>query len=120
MDGLAEIIYDGAIRVGEWLPGVIGEQGLLLAREDTCLLEFGEVPAEIGLIELEDCFKVTNAKRLFVKEIQDAKSIRVGERLEDLGYFHEHRVISGMGFVYCRGAAVWPTSVRLDNSPIGC
>ncbi len=115
MNRLAEGIHDGAIRLGQRLARVVGEQGLLLGAHDPRLLELGEVATEVGLIQLQDGFKVTDAQGPLVQEIEDAESVRIRERLEDLGYFHEHRVIQSLGDGYspCRRLQGDPAALRI-------
>ena len=84
MDRLAQRIHDWAIGFGELLPGVVREQCFFPGLDDSGLPEPGKVTAQVGLVELEDRFKVTHAEGSLVKKVQDAESIRVGQCFQDI------------------------------------
>jgi hypothetical protein len=110
MDGLAQGVYNGAIRLGECLPGVVGKESFLPGLDNTGLLEPGEVAAQVGLVEFQDCFKVTSTKSPLMKQIQDAKPIWIGQGFQDSRYVHDHRVMQKQRIVYAPGdtCRVWP------------
>jgi hypothetical protein len=83
MDSLAQGIYNRAIGLGECLPGVVGKESFLPGRDNTGLLELGQVAAQVGLVEFQDCLKVTRTESPLMKKVQDAKSIWVGEGFQD-------------------------------------
>ena len=83
MDSFAQGIDNRAIGLGECLPGVVGKETFLPGPDDSGLLEPGEVAAQVGLVEFQDCLKVTRTESPLMKKIQDAKSIWIGEGFQD-------------------------------------
>lgn len=43
-----------------------------------------KVPAEVGLIEMQNTFQITDAQGPFMEEIEDSHSIRVCQGLQHL------------------------------------
>ena len=83
MDSLAQGIYNRAIGLGECLPRVVGKESFLPGRDNTGLLELGQVAAQVGLVEFQDCFKVTDTESPLVKKVHDAKTVWIGEGFQD-------------------------------------
>jgi hypothetical protein len=77
MYGLAQSVYYWTVGLREPDPGVIGEQRPLFCSDKACMSQGCEVPAQIGLIEVKNTFKITDAQGPVMEQIQYAKSVRV-------------------------------------------
>jgi len=77
MYGFAQGIHHWAVGLRECYAGVVCEKSLLLGSDDACMPERCEVSAEVGLIEVQYVFKVTDAQGPLVQQIQYAESVRV-------------------------------------------
>ena len=61
--------------------------------DDARVPERREVPAEVGLIELQDVFKVADAQGPLMEQVEDAESVRVCQGLQHFRNVHAHTVI---------------------------
>jgi len=84
MYGLAQGIHYWTVGLRERHAGVICEKSLLLGGDDTCMPESREVTTQVGLIEVKNVFKVTDAEGPFMEQIQNAESVRVCQGLQHL------------------------------------
>ena len=64
MNCFAQGLHYRPILIGDCLPRIVRKKSLLLGLDQTGVLELREVAAQVGLVEFQDCFKVTNAKSL--------------------------------------------------------
>jgi len=93
MYGLAQGVYYRAIGLRKRYTRVVCKESLLLGLDDACMPERCEVSAQVGLIEIQYLFKITNAQGPFMEQIEYAKSIRICEGLQHLRNVHAHTVI---------------------------
>jgi hypothetical protein len=84
MYGRAQGVHHRAIRLRERYAGVVCKESLLLGGDDACMPERCKVTAQVGLIEVQDVFKITDAQSPFMEQIQYAESVRVCQGLQHL------------------------------------
>jgi len=93
MDGPAQLINDGAVGRRERGTRVIRKERPFLRFYDPCLLEPGEVAAQVGLVQLQDGFQITDAERPLMEKIENTQPVGISKSFQDFGYVHEHRVM---------------------------
>jgi len=72
MDHFTKGVHDLPVGGRELLSGVECEKRFLLGLDQACLLEFGEMTAQVRLVQLQDGFQVADAKCLLVKKVEDS------------------------------------------------
>jgi hypothetical protein len=82
MYGFAQGVYDRAIGPRKPYSGVVCKKSLLLGGDDARMPKRCEVSAQVGLIEIQNVFKITDAQGLFMEQIENANSIRVCKGLQ--------------------------------------
>lgn len=93
MYGLAQSVYYRAIGLRERYAGVVHKESFFLGGDYACMPERCKVSAQIGLIEVQNVFKITDAQGPFMEQIQYAESVWVCQGLQHLRNIHAHTVI---------------------------
>ena len=82
MNGLTQGVHHRAIGFRERYAGVVREESPLPGGHHARTPEGREVPAQVGLIELQDALKITDAQGLLMEQVEDTEPIRVCKGLQ--------------------------------------